>query len=709
MKRLVSIVFVSLFTILLTIPIKAQWIQNEGLFGGSISDFLVDGNNIYAATFGSGIFFTTDNGSTWVQLNNGLPNAGILSLAGSGSNLFAGTQPGGSDNCVHRSTDGGQSWEPAGAAIDYPVYDIILNDSTIYVATDYDNPGEGGVFMSTDYGDSWTDITSNLPLGDIYTIAVSGSSIFVGTNEDGVYKTTDVGSSWIPVNTGLPGYSFISVLAESGSDLFAGTQDGLFISTDSGGEWARLDSGFTDPFIYSLAILGSNVYAGTNDGLYYSPDYGSSWNEISTGLFNKSIASLAFAGTDLYAGTDGAGVFRSSNNTDWVWKSDGITAGDIKSHVINGDNFFVGTGKGGVFLSTDNGTTWNYKGLGNESVYTMAAGPDGDGGFNIYAGTSTDGVFRSTDSGDTWTMVNNGLTDSFIWSMVSVENGNGGTTLYLAAYNKGVFISTDNGDTWEPTGLSGSFLRLTSIVVDGTTLFASSASDGVYSSTDSGISWTLVNSGLISTSVYSLYKKDSNLFAGTFDGVFLSTDNGSSWELRNTGLPEYSLATKFIAVNNMLLAGGIIEGGIYRSSDDGAHWQTIGEGLKNNQLNDFAVIKEYVYAGTRYAGMWMSPVSVVTGIDEPAASHPVEFILEQNYPNPFNPSTSINYTLDKESYVSLKVYNSLGQQVAELVKGFEKSGNHNVAFNGSGLSSGIYYYRIKSGSHVSVKKMILLK
>lgn len=709
MKTLMCAVSVSLLTILITIPIKAQWVQNEGLFGGYISDFLVDNSNIYVAAGGSGIFHTTDNGSTWIQLINGLPNMEINSLAGTGSYLFAGTQPGGSNNCVQRSTDGGQNWEPTGAAVEYPVYDMILEDSTLYVVTDYDLPGEGGVFMSTDYGDSWTDITSDLPVGDVLTITASGNSIFVGTIEDGVYKTTDTGSSWIPVNTGLPAYYSINVLAESGSDLFAGTQEGLYISTDSGGEWARLDSGFTDPFVLSLVISGGNIYAGTYDGIYYSPDYGSSWTEMNTGLFNRIITSLVLAGTDLYGGTDGAGVFRSSNNTDWVWKSNGITAGDISAHVISGNNYFVGTGKGGVFLSTDNGTTWNYKGLGNETVFTMAAGPDGAGGFNIYAGTQTDGVFRSTDFGDTWTMINNGLPDSYIRGMVSVENGTGSTTLYLAAYHNGVFISTDNGDTWDSTGLSGSYLRLFSIVVDGTTLFVSSAEDGVYRSTDGGISWTLVNSGLTSTSVFSLYKKDSNLFAGTDHGIFLSTDNGNSWELRNTGMPEYSWVGKFISVNNMLIAGTITWDGIYRSTDDGEHWQEINGGLINTSINDFAVFNEYVYAGTYYGGLWMSPVSVVTGIDEPTGSSPAEFLLEQNYPNPFNPTTSINYILDKDGYVSLKVYNSLGQQVAELVRGFEKSGNHKVVFNGSGLSSGIYYYRIESGSNISVKKMVLLK
>lgn len=86
-----------------------------------------------------------------------------------------------------------------------------------------------------------------------------------------------------------------------------------------------------------------------------------------------------------------------------------------------------------------------------------------------------------------------------------------------------------------------------------------------------------------------------------------------------------------------------------------------------------------------------------------------EFSLSQNYPNPFNPSTQINFSIPKDEYVILKVYNSLGQEIADLFNGIAKAGSHEIIFNGSNLSSGIYYYRIEAGENTSVKKMILMK
>jgi hypothetical protein len=88
---------------------------------------------------------------------------------------------------------------------------------------------------------------------------------------------------------------------------------------------------------------------------------------------------------------------------------------------------------------------------------------------------------------------------------------------------------------------------------------------------------------------------------------------------------------------------------------------------------------------------------------------PAKFELSQNYPNPFNPSTQIEYSIPRDGYVSLKIYNALGQQVADLVDGIVKAGNHQVTFNAANLSSGVYYYRIKTGNNVLVKKMMVLK
>jgi hypothetical protein len=89
---------------------------------------------------------------------------------------------------------------------------------------------------------------------------------------------------------------------------------------------------------------------------------------------------------------------------------------------------------------------------------------------------------------------------------------------------------------------------------------------------------------------------------------------------------------------------------------------------------------------------------------------PKNYNLSQNFPNPFNPSTIINFQVPQNSFVNLKVYNSLGQEIATLVNGMINAGTHDVQFNASNLSSGIYFYVIKVGnSFFQTKKMILIK
>ncbi len=88
---------------------------------------------------------------------------------------------------------------------------------------------------------------------------------------------------------------------------------------------------------------------------------------------------------------------------------------------------------------------------------------------------------------------------------------------------------------------------------------------------------------------------------------------------------------------------------------------------------------------------------------------PGKFDLAQNYPNPFNPETVIRYSLPDAGNVTLKVYNSLGQEVATLVDRFVEAGTHSMAFNAENLPSGIYYYRLTAGNFTETRKMNLLK
>jgi hypothetical protein len=124
-----------------------------------------------------------------------------------------------------------------------------------------------------------------------------------------------------------------------------------------------------------------------------------------------------------------------------------------------------------------------------------------------------------------------------------------------------------------------------------------------------------------------------------------------------------------------------------------------------------------VIAGGITTGPALSPIVEVytdtvsgsTSVEIIDENIPSEFTLSQNYPNPFNPATKIQYSIPEASFVQLKVYDIIGNEVSTLVSEEQSAGSYRVDFDGQGLSSGIYFYKIQTGNYAETKKMNLLK
>jgi len=209
------------------------------------------------------------------------------------------------------------------------------------------------------------------------------------------------------------------------------------------------------------------------------------------------------------------------------------------------------------------------------------------------------------------------------------------------------------------------------------------------------------------TNVVALAVSGTHFFAGTrVGGVFVSTDNGIYWS--QTGLTNITVEALIISGTNLF--AGTYGGGVFLSTNNGTSWTEVNTGLTDTVVHALAVSGTYLFAGTAGGGVWRRPLSeMITSVEPITSQLPQEFLLQQNYPNPFNPSTTIRYGLPSRSHVTLTVFNTLGQQVATLQDGEQEGGYHEVQFDGSGLASGVYVYRLQGGDFVQSLKLTLLR
>jgi len=354
MRKVRSILVLFFLSLMHAGVAHAQWVQTNGPYGGMIISFAVSGTNLFAGTWGGGVFLSTNNGTNWTSVNDGLTNTNVSAIAVSGTNLFAGTG--------------------------------------------------GGVFLSTNNGTSWTEVNNGLTSTSIQALAVSGTNLFAGI-VGGVFRSANNGTSWTAVKNGLPDTSvphlsvngtnsWVFALAVSGTNLFAGTaSSGVFLSTNNGTNWTAVNMGLTNTSVRSLAVDtngagDTNLFAGTyGGGVFLSTNNGTSWTAVNNGLTNTNVSAFAVSGTNLFAGTYDGGVFLSTNNgTSWTAVNDGLANKNVSALAVSGTNLFAGTRGGGVFLSTNNGETSTATGLTNPSAGALAVS-----GTNLLAGTGGGG------------------------------------------------------------------------------------------------------------------------------------------------------------------------------------------------------------------------------------------------------------------------------------------------------------------------------
>jgi photosystem II stability/assembly factor-like uncharacterized protein len=372
----------------------------------------------------------------------------------------------------------------------------------------------------------------------------------------------------------------------------------------------------------------------------------------------------------------------------------------ISTVVDSSGRIYAGT-NGGIYRSSDNGSTWSNV-YARGICYSFTIGKKG----RLYAGIS-DGLFPGgiliLSDQDEWSKVGYTFND-VVTVGVSSDNE------LFAGVDQGAFHSIDSGSTWTKVfpGHTDTAVVVIGINSNGHIFISTNGASRIYKSIDDGQSWQGLNKGLGDYRISSIsFNAAGDIFAVGGPDVFRSTDDGNNWTTIDSGLSNAYLGP--LAINPLGYLFICTDRGVFRSNNNGDTWVPINEGLSDSThvISLSCGENGIIVAGTQNLGIFRSikSTSDVRQISVITAS----LGLKQNYPNPFNYSTTIPFTIPKPSFVSIKVYDVLGNEIVVLTNKVYAPGKYEVQFDGSGLPEGMYYCKLESEGYSESRKLVHIK
>jgi photosystem II stability/assembly factor-like uncharacterized protein len=512
--------------------------------------------------------------------------------------------------------------------------------------------------------------------------------------------------------------------------------------------WIELGPFDYDGF-YKVRCWGKNLGIGgsvsINDVEGFSPEVSVFINE-SEWTFYESIDTLFCpAGKRIVLSLGAGGIVWSamlidkvevinvqSNNSQWRLCSSGTTE-KLNDVVMLDPSTAIVVGSGGSILkTTDSGETWYHKDLISSMIVEWNSISFCDKNNGVIAGKNY--IFTTTNGGEQWSPVYYSGEKNFISCLcLSLSN------IYAGDDSGYVYNSVDTGKIWTSERIThqairsiyplrGDFEILEIFALTRDSLFIKSeypstpwtewgpldyfqgsdseASKGEYS--EDGTAFIVgVSSDIFLPVIIRLRPQDSHWYS-------VGPENVSFGGLRDLSIPSA----------NVIYASGV-NGLVVKSSDSGDDWislntptsQTLNSVYFFDNERGFAVGDSGVILYTRSGG-------ISTSVREQSTILPNEFMLYQNYPNPFNPSTNFEFSVpwgrdlgengriasaSGGGFVSLKIFNVLGKEVATIVNEELSAGRYKFQWDASGFASGIYFYTIKAGNFSITKKLVLLK
>lgn len=587
---------------------ESSWIQTNGPAGGIITTIEIDPQNpdvLYAAGAGCIIFKSTDSGASWKALEQlgmwGEEIADILIFPNDPRTVLVLDR-----TCnLFKSADGGENWKHLDIEPRFRCVALNLENPLSLIGGTID----GRVFRSFDAGNTWKDISGNLPgefIGDVAIGAKNEFWVGIANRKDGhVYHTKNGGLFWQRMEIGQP-------------------------------EDTDICSIFVDPENSDIVYVGlTNVYNEPPKDqeacyLFKTEDGGKSWMDLPFPTGTIKVMDRSVANNALYVSIGGR-VFKSMDGG-WIWTCIGPhrACGDIYDIAIDPkdcDILYLPIRSHGILKSADGGASWKpaNEGLLNVGVPLLAVAPVN--GTVYAAGSKGEGTFKTTDHGDSWTYLNDGGI-MHPWTDELVVSPHDSETVWEVADIAQVFRTTDGGSNWdliinpcEEGFRYGSVYALAPAPCDPRIIYALKSGFGIFKSDNRGEDWRFLHQSEIDyTYSIAVHPHDSDIvYSGYIPKPFQdwamvrrSTDGGDSWD---TSLQvEGSKGITSVVIDpkdpDVIYAGSIGEGQIYRSTDEGVSWSKLNQHFKmctvwgQPQLIVHPTNSSIAYAATWLGGTW---------------------------------------------------------------------------------------------------------
>lgn len=675
---------------------KAGRINSDGYSLDLLDAHFFDLNNGLAVGQG-GIMSTTDAGQTWNPVTTTIPDAVILRQIYFETPLIGYVV--GSSGSLAKTTDGGLTWVLNSSISSGSFYDIVSWGNTILATANF-----GDIFRSTDGGTTWTVISTGAIAALHKMYFVSPTVGFCAGSGGTIIKTADGGTTWTVLNPGAPSTTSFHDIDLVGSYIyFTGNSDFIYATSNQGTSFSLV--GFLDlqpvsSTYYATDFLSNGDFVTVGNWGLVNSKFGSTSQPVCHTRLRKSGtnfnvwsdqagAKVIVVGAPSSAGLNDQVMISTNGGTDWTSgnvTTPGIFRGlDMASPLVG----YLSGSDAQVHKTTDGGFNWipcsNIGLLPTDYFYAIDA-TDLNTVFTVNnTGTVNGTVHKSTDGGVTWATYQISQSpspaDHALYD-ISMFDGNTG---WVISSNK-PYKTTDGGLTWLQQSLPDNFngLLLDIHALSANVAWCVGAFGRVYKTIDGGATWSLipvpVNNQIGFTSIVA-FDDNTAIIGGTYGLTLHTTNGGTTWTQEYTG---GAASAASLGIHDLAVPLGSVPG--------------------SNPITVFAVGgNSFVF---KRPGLF-TPVGLAHEIAVPKS-----FTLHQNFPNPFNPSTTIKYSVSMDNLVSIKVFNTLGSEVATLVNKFHEAGDYAVSFSPSeisGLSSGVYFYILSTGGKSLSRKMIFLK